>query len=128
MTEIVHGMNEFLANLRELELSQRQEVLTIAAKAGAKVATDALQRAAPVDTGRVRDGIVARVSGKDSDFNEVTVDVKPNKKAFYWFFTNTGTVHIRGTHWSDRAIESVRSRVQEAMTGIMLKAIEKVLR
>jgi HK97 gp10 family phage protein len=128
MAEIITGLSEFQSKLKELERSQQKATLAKAAKAGAKIAIDALQRFAPRDTGLMADGLTVRMSGKESDANEVTVDIKPGKKGWYWFFTNSGTIHLRATHWADRAIESVRDRITEAMKNTMTDEIKKVLK
>lgn len=126
MAEVVLGLAELLEKLGKLERVAQRKVLIEAARAGAQIASDELSRAAPRDTGLLAASIKLRVKTGSSDANEGTVEVRPGK-AFYWFFTNTGTKFLAGTHWADRAIESASERITEAMKDVLISEVEKAV-
>lgn len=125
--EVIEGFSHFEEQLKKLELSQQRELLVEAARAGAKIAQEALQSAAPRRTGQMATGLAVRASAKNTDANEATVDVKPSKKGWYWFFTNTGTKNLRGTNWADNAVTSNRERILKAIREKMLLSIQKAI-
>ena len=126
MAEIIVGMQAFEEKLNALELSIRGKVLIEAAKAGAQIVVDAARANAPRDRGDMAEGMTMRVSNKESDNNEATVDVGPGKKQFYGHMVERGTSHSVAQPFLGPAIETNRERITAVMSKALLEAIEKV--
>lgn len=126
MAELIQGMAAFEAKLKALELTLQRKVLIDAAKAGAAIVRDDAIQRAPRDTGALAEGIAIRVSGKDSDIHEATVDVGPSKDEFYSLFVEYGTAHMPAQPFLGPALEENKERVAEIMKTALLKAITKV--
>lgn len=128
MPELIIGMTAFQEQLKELELTSQKQVLTAAAKAGALIVRDQARRRAPRDTGDLAGGITMRVSAKQTDVHEATVDVGPDKKQFYGFFQEFGTAHNRKQPFLIPSLEDNRDQITQAMTDEMIQAIERAVR
>src|SRR4051794_26097837 len=89
MAEVIQGMADLKAKLRKLELSQQRKALIESAKAGAAIIVDDAN-ARSNSGGKAFD---VRVSQKQSDLLEATVEVGAVKKKFYLFFQEFGTGH-----------------------------------
>lgn len=126
MAEIIEGFAAFEQKLRELELSMQRKALIEVAKAGAQIVLDEAKRLAPRDTGALAEGMTMRVSGRESDINEGTVDVGPSKKTFYGSFQEFGTSHSRVQAFLGPALETSRERVTQVMQDEMLHIVDKV--
>lgn len=125
MAEIIHGFSEFERNLNELDRVVRQELLTEAAHAGADIVLEDAARRAPRDQGDLASGMTKRVS-RQSDANEVSVEVGPDKKQFYGFFQERGTKHAPAQPFLKPALETNRERIAAAMKDVLLRGIERL--
>jgi len=69
-----------------------------------------------------------KVSNRDSDVHEATVEVGPDKKQFYGSFQEKGTKHHRAQPFLLPSLESNRARIAQVMKEILSDAIERVAR
>ena len=127
MAEIViKGMAAFQAKLREMSFSLQRDALIEVAKEGAQIVVDAAKAGAPRDTGALAEGIAMRVSNKQSDLFEATVNVTWSRKQFYGRFLEFGTKHITVRSFLGPAFESNRDRIADAMKSAMERIISRV--
>jgi HK97 gp10 family phage protein len=125
MPEVIAGMSDLQKNLQELEYSMQRKALIEAAKAGAELLVDEAARTAPKRTGDLAAGITMRVSGRESDIYEATVDVGPDKSNFYGSFLQYGTKDIPASNWFGRAFETVKSLIVETIAEKLAAVIER---
>jgi HK97 gp10 family phage protein len=125
MAEVVIGFGDLMRRFQQLENSLQRKELTNVAKAGAQIVLDDYKANVASDTGALAEGILMRVSGRESDINEVSVDVGADKKQFYSRFVEKGTKYMRGDHALATALERNRDRITEAMKEKMIEAIER---
>jgi len=127
MAEIViKGMPAFQAKLREMSLSMQRDALIEVAKEGAQIVVDAAKAGAPHDTGALAEGIAMRVSNKQSDLFEATVNVTWSRKTFYGRFLEFGTRFITARSFLGPAFENNRERIADAMKAAMERIISRV--
>jgi HK97 gp10 family phage protein len=133
------GLPEFEAQLRELDFSLQRKGLIEVAQAGARILVDAARALAPRDSGRLSDGIKMRVSSKESDIHEATVDVGPDARQFYAAFVERGTKervyrhgrrgssgHMTAHPFLGPAFEASVERMTQAMKAKMQEIILRV--
>jgi HK97 gp10 family phage protein len=125
MAEIIIGMAELQKKLENLSLVPRRGALTKAAKAAGKIVKEEASRLAPRRTGDLADNMVMRVKSSESDADEVTVEVGPDKKQFYGNFVEKGTKYMPAEPFLGPALEDNRERLDKVMKDILLEEIEK---
>lgn len=120
-------MNALQAKLRKMELSMQRAVLIAAAKAGGEIVREDAARRAPRDSGGLAMKMTIRVSGRESDIHEGSVDVGPDKQNFYGFFQEYGTAHHAPQPFLGPALEQNRARIDAVMKDALIQAIQKVI-
>ena len=126
MSEIIQGMAEFERKLLELEILPRRRVLTVAAKAGAKIVLEeASVRAPRGKSGKLAAKMTMRVNSA-SDADEVSIDVGPDRQTFYGSFQERGTRYQTAQPFLVPSLETQLDKVRAVMRDILLRAIDQV--
>ena len=122
----IQGTAELDAQLALLEKAYSGSVLSDSLFDAATTMQDTLVNAAPVDTGTLRDSI--RIVRVDVRTANAQVDIIVDKDAWYWRFSEFGTVHEPARAWARRAIRRVRAKVNAQIQQQSVAQIERIAR
>lgn len=141
----IKGGRELVALLNELGPAIANKHLRVAIKAGLQPMLEAAKKEAPVDTGRLKETLIAQVSKKKQ---EIVGRIRPKKitakmrakirlngkpgallyDAYYAGFTNYGTKFQRPQRWMNRAFSESREAAVEKFLQVLKPAVEAEVR
>lgn len=123
----VTGVDEFEAKLRQLSLALQAQILVDIATAGAEIVRAEAQRNAPIgETGLLAENMTLRVN-KESDINEASVDVGPDREQFYGYWVEMGSIHnAPAKPFLRNALEDKRSEVTDIIVQKMWQIVRDI--
>lgn len=120
----IEGAKEVEVVLRRLPNQVRGRVLRAVAMSGARVLRDAARQNAPVESGTLRESIVAR-GERRAGRHEVRVKVGPLRTAFYGLFQEFGTSRLAARPWLRPAFEASKVEALRRIGAALGPAIER---
>ncbi len=121
----IKGALEMERLLKELGPQLAVKVADEALRAGARVVVEEAKRLVPVDTGALRDSIVAQVQRKGSDEErEILIGFKvPHSRRAH--LTEFGTAHSAAKPFMRPAMDAKASEALEEIGGVLAKGITR---
>jgi HK97 gp10 family phage protein len=107
------GVPDLKERLSKLSDAMGAEYLEAAVKEGAGVIQDAIIRAAPEKTGRLKGAFDLQTTASRPGHVEMQLQVDPD--AFYWRFLEYGTKFIQAMHFISKATKNRKSTAKQTM-------------
>jgi HK97 gp10 family phage protein len=117
----IRGEAELNRKIQQLTARMGKEALVEAVLEGAEIIRADAEARAPVRTGFLKGHINKRVSERKT--GRVTVDIGPEKKAWYGLFPELGTIHYAARPYLRPAIDENQDRVVDAVKARLKKEI-----
>ncbi len=121
----IEGVDELKRQLKRLDTKVRTSIVRSGLREGAKVAKQAAEAKAPVDSGFLRDNIKIKTRKRG---DKITAIVGFAEDAYYGRFIELGTKHMSAKPFLRPALDENQRQIVDAVKARMKKRIETEIR
>jgi HK97 gp10 family phage protein len=121
------GFDQVRQEIKQLRLADRRAALARGALKAVEPFRQEAGRLAPVDTGRLRESIIAQEDKRAGDVERVVIDVGPTSKAFYGLFQEWGTAFAPAQPFMDPALSATIDKINDGLIVAIQSEINKAL-